>query len=132
MALGKPSVLIAEDDDDTRELLHYQLEAAGFNVITAEDGHVALKLLNRHRPDVIVTDLMMPAIGGIGLIQRLRRRAEFADTPIIALSAHRDYSPDPMMAGATIVLRKPHDILRLVDVVTGFLPGGTQSEKTDG
>jgi len=120
--MGKASVLIAEDNADTRSLLHLLLENEGFEVFEAEDGASALQFLTRHHPDAIVTDLMMPLVGGIGLIQRLRRRAEFADTPIIAISAFaREYSPDPIMAGATAVLRKPEDLLQVAETLNRLL-----------
>ncbi|HZS46989.1 MAG TPA: response regulator [Blastocatellia bacterium] len=63
-----PVVLIAEDDTDTRETLRQLLHVEGFEVIGAEDSILAYSTLAATRPDVIVVDVMMPKVDGIGLI----------------------------------------------------------------
>ena len=118
----KASVLIAEDHPDTREALRLLLELGGFDVIAAEDGVTAWLLLAEHVPDVIVADLMMPKLGGIELIRRVRRRLEWAQIPIVAISAYANvYLMQAHRCGATVVLRKPDDFGKLVETIDGLI-----------
>jgi len=118
----KASVLIAEDHPDTREALRLLLEVGGFDVIAAEDGVTAWLLLAERLPDVIVADLMMPKLGGIELIRRVRRRLEWAQIPIVAISAYANvYLIKAHRCGATVVLRKPDDFGKLVETIDGLI-----------
>src|SRR5262245_17108083 len=74
-------VLVVEDDADTRELISLALSQAGFEVEEAEDGFAALAKVSHYRPDAVLTDLRMPGMHGIDLLQRIRRIHE--DLPVI-------------------------------------------------
>ncbi|MBD0373767.1 MAG: response regulator [Pyrinomonadaceae bacterium] len=76
-------ILVVEDDDETRELLRMALERRGYAVFTAEDGVSGFEEAVRHRPDLIVTDITMPAADGAHLVRRVRDTPEVADTPIL-------------------------------------------------
>jgi two-component system KDP operon response regulator KdpE len=82
-SVGAPTVLVVEDDDETRRVIVRELGARGYRVEQAADGHSALELWERHRPDVILLDLGLPDIDGLGVIHRIRREAA---TPIVILS----------------------------------------------
>lgn len=86
-------MLLVEDDDHLRDMLHEQLGKSGFEVITAEDGLEALDWLSRLPVDLIVTDLLMPAMGGHQLIKRVRASKEWAAIPILLLSGYADLAP---------------------------------------
>jgi CheY-like chemotaxis protein len=117
-ALEKASVLVAEDDPDTRAFLRCWLEGEGLDVLTAEDGAEALALLARSRPDLILTDLARPEVDGLELIQQVKRRAEFAAIPIVAMTSYRGrHHSDALSAGAAAVLRKPDDFDQLVGTI---------------
>ena len=83
-------VLVVDDEPDTREMLISTLEAASAEVMGAADAEEALALLISAPPDVIVSDLAMPRMGGIDLVRELRRMQPDAGgrTPAVALSAH--------------------------------------------
>jgi two-component system KDP operon response regulator KdpE len=81
------TVLIVEDDVETRAALARELQARGYRVEEAEDGRSALRRWDAHRPDVILLDLGLPDIDGIEVIKRVRKEAQ---TPIVILSGRYD------------------------------------------
>ncbi len=84
---GPVTVLIAEDDPGTREILRRTLEPSGWSVIEAGDGHQALARLEEQTPDAIVLDLMMPGMDGFELLSALKARHEWAGIPVIVVTA---------------------------------------------
>jgi CheY-like chemotaxis protein len=111
-------VLIAEDHQDTMELLSLILSQEGFEVEKAADGGQALEALEHARPDVLLVDLMMPVIDGVELIRRVRERPELADVPIVATSAFSGpHLESAARSGATVVMRKPFEPRVIADVV---------------
>lgn len=85
----RPTVLVVDDDDDIVALLRDFLEAAGYAVLTAQDGAAALALLDTARPDCLLLDVMMPGQSGFDVVRRVR---ETSDLPILFLSARQDDS----------------------------------------
>jgi len=81
------TVLVADDKATGRELVRTVLEKSGYAVIEACDGMEAVRCAREKRPDLIILDLHMPGLDGFGVIQELRRDAQFAHTPIMALTA---------------------------------------------
>ncbi|OQW93716.1 MAG: hypothetical protein BWK79_09715 [Beggiatoa sp. IS2] len=81
------SVMIVEDDVVTREMMVRILKKAGWHIIEAENGKVALKCLQEQQPDVILLDLMMPEMDGFEFIVHLRHDKEWALIPVIVLTA---------------------------------------------
>jgi CheY-like chemotaxis protein len=80
------TILIAEDNDDIREVMHRLFDRAGFHVFTAPDGRAALAAAREHHPDVVLTDLDMPHLDGLQLCQAIRQDGDLADTPVAILS----------------------------------------------
>src|ERR1044072_7204692 len=76
-------ILVVEDDEVGRELVRMTLEREGYRVVTAEDGVRGFELALAERPDLIVTDVSMPAADGIQLVRRVRSAPEVAATPIL-------------------------------------------------
>ena len=113
-----PIILIVDDEPDVLFLLRLTLEHAGYRVEEAPHGAAALEAMQRLRPDVIITDLMMPVVDGRELIQRVREGAETAALPIVLLSA----SPDDR-SGADRVMRKPFDPRQLTRAIEDLVGG---------
>ncbi|HZS48410.1 MAG TPA: response regulator [Blastocatellia bacterium] len=115
-------ILIAEDHQDTRELIQMVIESAGYVVIAKEDGAEALDYLTKEKPAVIVTDLMMPRVSGIELIKQVRRDPELRDIPVIAMSAFGGGElRQAREAGATEIVKKTGDFAAMVSKITEFL-----------
>jgi CheY-like chemotaxis protein len=85
---GPPSklVLVVDDFEDTRELYALHLRAAGYRVLTAENGDEAVRLARESRPDLVVMDLAMPVMDGWEAVRLLRTYPETQATPIIAVT----------------------------------------------
>ena len=83
---ARPLVLLADDNADMRGYIE-RLLAPQFRVVTAADGEQALDLLERERPDVIVSDIMMPRLDGFGLLRKIREDARWCELPVVLLSA---------------------------------------------
>ena len=83
----KPVVLVADDDDDIRDLVAFRLDRAGYEVLRAGDGQQALDLAREHRPDLAVLDVMMPKLTGYDVTRELRADAATSGIPVILLTA---------------------------------------------
>jgi two-component system alkaline phosphatase synthesis response regulator PhoP len=83
-------VLIADDEPDIIEILKYNLEKEGYQVVTAKDGDEAIEKAKLNQPDLIVLDMMMPRKNGIEVCEILRAQAAFKDTLIMFLTALSD------------------------------------------
>ncbi|MDZ7892936.1 MAG: EAL domain-containing protein [Rhodoferax sp.] len=102
-------ILIAEDEPSLRENLQWMLELEGYEVTAAADGREALAAALTHRPDLVLTDVMMPELDGFGLIKALRSHPATATLPVIMLTARADRSDTRtgMNLGADDYLTKP-------------------------
>jgi signal transduction histidine kinase len=105
---GRPSVLVVEDNPDMREFVGSTLGASCV-VATAADGEEGVARALALRPDLVVTDLMMPRMGGEQLVQALRARPEFDNTPVMLLTARDDDAlrVQLLASGAQDYLSKP-------------------------
>ena len=81
------SVLIVEDDTDTREVTRRTLEVGGWSVVEAENGRVGLERLAKSRPGVILLDLMMPEMDGFEFVGELRKNADWKSIPVVVVTA---------------------------------------------
>src|SRR5687767_13757482 len=79
-------VLLVDDDADLLDVTAYGLRRAGFSVIAATDGAQALRRWAADRPDVLVLDVVLPGLGGLDVLRRIRQGGERADTPVLLLS----------------------------------------------
>ncbi|WP_236839417.1 response regulator [Beggiatoa leptomitoformis] len=86
-------LLLVEDDKVTQDMISSQLRKAGWQVETADNGKIALELLAIRKPNLILSDLMMPEMDGFELIKRIRENVQWADIPIIVLTA-KDITPE--------------------------------------
>ncbi|HEX2101517.1 MAG TPA: response regulator [Candidatus Synoicihabitans sp.] len=83
----RPLILSVDDEMDVTELVVFHLTRAGCDVETAASGRAALEAIQRHRPDLLILDLMLPDIDGFGICEILRRQPATATLPIVILSA---------------------------------------------
>ena len=110
-----PTVLVVDDNADTRVVVRWMLESWGCRVLEAADGREALEAVVESRPDLVVMDLSMPRVDGYDAIRSIRAREEFASLPIIAVTAfdRADSREGAASAGCDHFLSKPIDFRRL-------------------
>ena len=80
---ARPLILVADDEDDVRDLVVYRLTRSGYDVVEARDGDEALQLAARTTPDLAVLDVMMPKVDGYEVTRRLRADAATSRIPVI-------------------------------------------------
>ena len=108
------TVLIVEDDPSILRGLQMNLGLEGFRTVCAHDGEEALAMMRSHKPDVMLLDLMLPRLGGLDVIKRLR--VDDPDTPVIVLSA-KDQEGDKVLAlslGADDYVTKPFSVVEVI------------------
>nr|WP_037082242.1 ATP-binding protein [Neorhizobium vignae] len=116
-------VLLADDNADMRAYVERLLSISGFTVETAADGEAALDAARLRRPDLIVSDVMMPRLDGFGLLSRIRADGELKDTPFILLSARagEEARLEGIGAGADDYLVKPFSARELVARIAALI-----------
>ncbi|HWC31451.1 MAG TPA: response regulator transcription factor [Dehalococcoidia bacterium] len=133
----EPLVLAVDDEPGILRLINLVLSNNGFRVMVAEDGMEALRIAERHRPDLVILDVRMPQMGGIEVMRKLRERIT---TPIILLTAKsndedkifglesgaddylvKPFNPGELSARARAVIRRSH-----------HLPGNGTTVRADG
>ncbi|MFL6213033.1 MAG: response regulator [Blastocatellia bacterium] len=120
--MEKARILLVEDNLEILRLLQLLLQAEGFMVEAVENAETACDRMKEQPPDLLLTDLMMPRVGGLDLIRWARRTTALVDVPIIALSAYeRTYHKAALMAGANVVMEKPDDFGELTGTIHRLL-----------
>ena len=109
-------ILVVDDDALSREFLVEAVRALGFEALAAQTGEEGLRLAHAAHPDMVLTDLRMPGLDGIGLVRRLAE--EFPGLPSVVISAHGsiDSAVEALQSGARDFLLKPctHEALQVV------------------
>ncbi len=121
--LRRRTILVVDDSASTRHLVEKSLLAAGFYVISAENGAQALKLLDNHRPDLILSDLNMPELDGAGLCKMVHANPALSLIPFIIMSSNGDRATMRRLLqyGASSYLVKPFNLDQLVVTAEQFL-----------
>jgi CheY-like chemotaxis protein len=124
--ISMSKILVVEDSPEFGEMLATVLQAEGHTVMTAEDGLHAIGKMEFWHPDLIITDIHMPALNGLEMIRRIRLDTKFSTVPIIGLSAYPRRGLDlAIKAGASVSLSKPVGIRCLIDHVAHLLRSGS-------
>ena len=122
------NILIVDDDDSIRTLLHQELGDAGYNIIEARNGKEALACVRKQRPDLIILDIMMPEMNGFDVAAVLKNDPETMDIPIIVLSVVQDKARG-FRIGIDRYLTKPIDTGLLFAEIGSLLEQGKSKKK---
>tara|TARA_B110000003_G_scaffold257285_1_gene275473 strand:- start:118 stop:813 length:696 start_codon:yes stop_codon:yes gene_type:complete len=116
MSLAHPKILLIEDEPSQVELIHYNLNAEGYEVLVAVDGEKGLELALEEIPDLILLDWMLPKVSGIEVCRQLRRSKITREIPIIMLTARSEESDKirGLDIGADDYITKPYSIKELL------------------
>lgn len=117
------SVLCVDDSASVRQMVSFTLESAGYTPDTAVDGADAITKLDQNKYQLIITDLNMPNLDGIGMIRKVRAMPQHAGIPIVMLTTESDETKkmEGKAAGATGWIVKPFDQAKLVAVVNKLI-----------
>ena len=120
-------LLVVEDDPDIRRLLDTTLTIKGYRVVTAVNGRDGLSAIEKERPSIVITDIMMPKLDGFGLVHRLRINPETRDIPVVFITATYVTPDDVKFAlriGATRFIQKPVDLPAFLATIDDLLIRG--------
>jgi two-component system, chemotaxis family, chemotaxis protein CheY len=117
-------VLTVDDSKTMRDMVRFTLNRAGFEVVEAEDGVLALSLLANTKVDLVITDINMPNMDGVTLVKELRARPAYKSTPVLILTTEggEDKKAAGRAAGATGWIVKPFAPDKLLQVVNKVCP----------
>jgi CheY-like chemotaxis protein len=118
------TVLVVEDDLDSREVMRMVLEASGYQVLEAGDGAEALVVARAHRPRLILLDLMMPGMDGFQFRESQLRDPAIAAIPVVIVSGGGAVPEKAAELGAAGYLIKPTDLQRLLAVLRDLWRAG--------
>ena len=123
--MGKLTVLVIDDDPVILELLRVNFEIEGLNVICAADGEEGFRRAKAERPDIVISDIMMPRRDGLQLLTDLKGDAATEDLPVILLSAKAQKTEvqQGLDLGADDYITKPFDPLELIDRLNAVMSG---------
>jgi len=119
-AKAPPHVLLVEDEPGTLTTVALLLEMSGYRVSQAANGERALQQLARERPDIVLTDFMMPHVNGLELIQAMRAQPALSTIPVILTSAAlpADIEPSKVAQG---FITKPYRIEAVIQLIESIL-----------
>ncbi len=115
----RKKILIIEDNEDIRDSSVEILELADYEVLQADNGKIGVELAQRHLPDIILCDIMMPELDGYGVLYLLSKNPETANIPFIFLTAKAERADmrKGMEMGADDYLTKPFDDIELLNTI---------------
>jgi len=123
-AARQPTILVVEDHDDTREMLHTLLEMWGCRVVEACNGFEAVEAASRERPQLILMDGRLPLLDGLEATRRIRENGLWDQVKIVALNGSGSpcYHADALAAGCDDSIEKPFDFDWLLAYCSSILP----------
>jgi DNA-binding response OmpR family regulator len=114
-----PRILIVDDDEGVREAIGIVLRAAGYALVTAEDGQQALDRASETRIDLLLLDLGLPVKSGWEVFERIA--TEHASIPIIIMTGQSNQQFTALAAGASVLMEKPLDVVSLLRCIKELL-----------
>ena len=121
---AKPTILVVEDDDNSLSALKALLTPKGYRVLEAWDGKQAIEVVKAEKLDLILLDLQLPKLNGLGVIRHLRENLNLNSLPIVMMTAcdSEESRGSAMACGCDDFLPKPIDFDRLEAVLDHFVP----------
>ena len=131
-SMHKGTILVIDDEPDLVELVEFNLKKDGYEVIVAKNGQSGLEIAQKHVPDLIVLDLMMPGIDGLEVCRQLRADSRTRGIPMIMLTAKAEEADRivGLELGADDYVTKPFSPRELVARVRALLRRSTTSQES--
>lgn len=131
--MSKETILIVDDERDLLDLIEYNLEKEGYDVLKAENGQEGIRLAKKHHPDLIILDVMMPKMNGIEVIRELKYDRDLKFKPVIFLTARSDEKTEleGLELGADDYLAKPISTAKLLSRIKTVLRRVAATDEPD-
>jgi CheY-like chemotaxis protein len=117
-----PTVLVADDNDDTRQMFQSLLSAKGYRVVEASDGEQAVEIIQHENPGLVLLDLELPRLNGLDVIHRLRKDLRLIEVPLVVITGYEKHFDTAVAAGCDDYLVKPIDFDRLDAILDYYVP----------
>ena len=117
-----PTVLVADDNDDTRQMLHMLLTGKGYRVLEAADGEEAVRLTSNEEPGLVLLDLQLPKMNGLNVIRQLRNEMHLTTIPLVIITGYDKHFDTAVAAGCDDYMVKPIDFDRLARILDYYVP----------
>jgi DNA-binding response OmpR family regulator len=114
-------ILVADDEQEIRNLLDHFLKGQGYEVVLASDGNQALKLAAEENPQVIILDIKMPGLDGLEVCKRLKEKEQTKLIPVIVITGFEDNKMEALNMGADDFVNKPFDMAEISSRVRSAL-----------
>ena len=117
------TILLVEDDEDTRYLMRLELERRGYRLIEAEDGEKAVALARQEHPDIILMDISLPRMDGLEATKLIRNHDRAHAIPVVAVTAHQesDFREEAKASGFDAYVTKPIDFYWLSELMVRLI-----------
>jgi len=129
------TILVVDDEAEIRRMLDKLLSGKGYRVLQADSGHMALRMVKEHAPDLMVLDAMLPEVHGFDIARRIKGSKRYGHIPIVMVSAvYRGwhYAEDlKQSCGVEAFIEKPFRIADVIAAVGSALRGTEKREKAD-
>ena len=119
-------ILIVDDEEHIRYLYSEELSDAGYEVITAENGHLLLERIEKEKPDLVVLDIKMVDYNGLDLLQDIRNK--FYDLPVVLCTAYDTFKEDMKSIAADYYVIKSFDLSELKNKIAMALEAGADKD----
>ncbi len=120
-----PEILIVDDDRIVRMILSETLSQGGFtNILTATNGVEAMAMIKQHKPDLVITDMMMPGMDGFQMIQEIKNDASLKDVSVIVLTSREEMKELITMTEVPYFITKPFEKEKVLETVREVLNSG--------
>ncbi len=120
----RPTIMVADDNADNRDMMRVLLELKGYEIILAENGQEAFEVALAKSPNLILLDLELPLMDGLMVARDLNCHQQFLKVPIVVISGHdpRKYRQAALDAGCSDFLLKPISFERLDEILQSHIP----------
>lgn len=128
LPLGKPgngagpTILVVDDNEDTRAMLETLLTHKGYRVVEAADGEQAIEATSRENPGLVLLDLGLPRMNGLSVIRHLRNELRMSNVPVVVITGYDKHLNTAVAAGCDDYLLKPIDFARLDAILEYYVP----------
>jgi len=115
--------LLVDDEEQLVEILKQVVEAIGMVGLTAHDGMEALEIYHREKPDIVISDIYMPQLNGIGLMQKIKKH-DPKHPPVVLITGYAHYRQllDNLNSTPDGFLEKPFDLRKIIEIIYSFFP----------